>query len=140
MLTGPSQSVQGIPNGYFLYALVYHLDGGETAQQFFRKEQLTQADKLGLQFKVNPSSKTGLPFACEFRRRDVVRIPNNDRFWLITPTATTVDYILDSRTRSPKKAVRPWHPPMGRPSSDETSDSVGTEDLELDSLAQINQK
>ncbi|KAF7371598.1 hypothetical protein MVEN_00015200 [Mycena venus] len=137
-LTGPSQSIQGVPAGYLLYVLVYHLDGGETAQQFFRKEQLAQAEKLGLRFEFNPSSKTGLYSACEFRRRDVVRIPDDDRFWLVMPTATTVDYILDSRTRSPKKAVRHWHAPMARSSGNNTSDSSSTEDLKLRS-SEINQ-
>ncbi|KAJ7763332.1 hypothetical protein B0H16DRAFT_1254115, partial [Mycena metata] len=49
-LTGPSHSLEGIPKGYLLYAVVYHLDGGETAQKFFRREQVTQAAKLGLTF------------------------------------------------------------------------------------------
>jgi hypothetical protein len=38
-----------------------------------------------LQFEVNPSSKPGLPCTCELRRRDVVRVPDNDGFWLVTP-------------------------------------------------------
>ncbi|KAJ7315143.1 hypothetical protein DFH08DRAFT_1040237 [Mycena albidolilacea] len=103
-LTGPSQSIEGVPDGYVLYALVYHLEGGEQAQQFFRKEQLAQAEKLGLNFTLDPTSKNGLPSACEFRRPNIVRIADTDKFWLVTKSPAVLDYISTSHPRSPKKA------------------------------------
>lgn len=48
LLTGSTDSLKAIPKGYKLYAVVYHLYGGEAAQEYFRKEQLEQSKKLGL--------------------------------------------------------------------------------------------
>ncbi|KAF7377270.1 hypothetical protein MSAN_00147300 [Mycena sanguinolenta] len=122
-LTGPSLSID-LPDGYELYAVVYHLDGGEAAQQFFRKEQVKQAKKLGLHFTVNDTSQTSIPSACVFRRQGVQRIPDDDRLWLITPSHTTADYISTTENRGRKStAATPWHAPMmlttahGSPSS-----------------------
>ncbi|KAF7339229.1 hypothetical protein MVEN_02000400 [Mycena venus] len=103
-LTGPSQSIEGVPEAYYIYALVYHLEGGEQAQRFFRKEQLVQAEKLGLIFTLDPASKTGLPLACEFRRPNIVRVADADKFWLVTPSPTILDYISTSHSHSLKKA------------------------------------
>ncbi|KAJ7190032.1 hypothetical protein GGX14DRAFT_328543, partial [Mycena pura] len=49
-LTGPTDLITGIPPGYFLHAVVYHLDGGEAAQNYFRREQQRLAGRLGLHF------------------------------------------------------------------------------------------
>ncbi|KAJ7662419.1 hypothetical protein B0H17DRAFT_1144359 [Mycena rosella] len=68
---------------------------------------------------VRPKSGNLFPHcrsSCELRHRDVVRVPDNDRFLLVTPTATTIDYVLDSRTQSPKKAARSGYESMERPS------------------------
>ncbi|KAJ7884708.1 hypothetical protein B0H13DRAFT_2537126 [Mycena leptocephala] len=143
-LTGPSQSLTGIPDGYTLYAVLYHLEGGEKAQQFFRKEQITHAQKLGLHFEVDPSSQTGIPSTCEFRRRNVQRIADDDRFWLNGPSSA-VDYIGTSRTQSPRKpAANVWHAPMIRPPTGENSDSDSTtsdsKPTTSDSLADLKQK
>jgi hypothetical protein len=70
-------------------------------------------------------SQTGIPSTCELRRQNVVRIPDDDRFWLVTPSSATVDYIFTSPTRSRKKAGPAiWHAPMILPlASDSSSNS-----------------
>lgn len=124
-LTGPSHSLEGIPKGYLLYAVVYHLDGGETAQKFFRREQVTQAAKLGLTFKISPTSQTGVPSECEFQLPDVERIADDDRFWL-RGQSSAIDYIQLRRQSSPRKAAAGWHAPLqiGVPVDDKDSDSL----------------
>ncbi|KAJ7616049.1 hypothetical protein FB45DRAFT_1035209 [Roridomyces roridus] len=42
-LTGPSNKLVGVPQGYRLVAVVYHLEGGENAQQLFRAHRRTTA-------------------------------------------------------------------------------------------------
>ncbi|KAJ7321627.1 hypothetical protein DFH08DRAFT_1033568 [Mycena albidolilacea] len=115
-LTGPSQSIEGVPEGYALYLVVYHLEGGERAQQFFRREQLAQAEKLGLNPTPDPASKTGLPSACEFRRPNVVRVVDADKFWLVTPSPAITDYVSTSHSRSPKKVSPKKAKPLVQPS------------------------
>ncbi|KAJ7854288.1 hypothetical protein B0H14DRAFT_2579929 [Mycena olivaceomarginata] len=50
-LTGLSDSIAGIPDGYHLTAVVYHLDGGEGAQRYFCQEQVRLANRMGLHFE-----------------------------------------------------------------------------------------
>ncbi|KAJ7658185.1 hypothetical protein DFH06DRAFT_1407814 [Mycena polygramma] len=103
-LTGPSRSMAGVPSGYFLYAVMYHLVGGEPAQRFFRKQQINDAAKLGLQLDIDPSSKTGIPSAVQLVRPRVQRIADDDRFWLLAPLADkNIDYILPEPEPSPRK-------------------------------------
>ncbi|KAJ7761346.1 hypothetical protein B0H16DRAFT_1211916, partial [Mycena metata] len=40
LLTGPTHLLRDIPDGYQLDAIIYHLDGGEPAQKYFRKQQI----------------------------------------------------------------------------------------------------
>ncbi|KAJ7719113.1 hypothetical protein B0H16DRAFT_1336930, partial [Mycena metata] len=49
LLTGSTHLLRDIPATYQLDAIIYHLDGGEPAQQYFRKQQIMLAKKLGLQ-------------------------------------------------------------------------------------------
>ncbi|KAJ7078164.1 hypothetical protein B0H15DRAFT_1001560, partial [Mycena belliarum] len=49
-LTGSSRAMLGVPSGYQLYAVMFHLVGGEQAQQTFRRQQIADAQKLGLRF------------------------------------------------------------------------------------------
>ncbi|KAJ6484866.1 hypothetical protein C8R45DRAFT_1147891, partial [Mycena sanguinolenta] len=119
-LTGPSLSID-VPDGYELYALVYHLEGGEDAQQFFRKEQVKQAKKIGLHFNIVDASQTGIPSACEIQRQGVQRISDDDRFWLITPSSTTTDYISTTENRGRKTTS--WHAPMMLPTAHQSPPS-----------------
>jgi hypothetical protein len=70
-------------------------------------------------------SQTGIPSTCKLRRQNVVRIPDDDKVWLVTPSSATVDYIFTSPTRSRKKAGPAiWHAPMILPlASDRSSNS-----------------
>ncbi|KAJ7852732.1 hypothetical protein B0H13DRAFT_2359349 [Mycena leptocephala] len=103
-LTGPSRSMLGIPAGYHLYAVMYHLVGGEPAQRFFRKQQIADAEKLGLRFDIDPTSKTDIPSSCRLVRPRVEQIPADDRFWLSAPLADpNTDYILPEAEPSPRK-------------------------------------
>ncbi|KAJ6523273.1 hypothetical protein DFH09DRAFT_1420994, partial [Mycena vulgaris] len=51
-LSGSTKDLKDVPDGYFLYAVIYHLDGGEGAQNFFRREQVKRCAKLGLHFET----------------------------------------------------------------------------------------
>ncbi|KAJ7662529.1 hypothetical protein DFH06DRAFT_1396565 [Mycena polygramma] len=116
-LTGPAKSLAGVPEGYMLYAVVYHLEGGEKAQQFFRKQQMDHAQKIGLHFEVDPSSSTGIPSSCQLRRPNVHQISDEERFWS-GDSSSTVDYTVTPRPRSPRKAAAPvWHAPMPLPAA-----------------------
>ncbi|KAJ7207834.1 hypothetical protein GGX14DRAFT_567138 [Mycena pura] len=109
-LTGTSTALKlRLPPGYVLYAVVYHLEGGEPAQQFFREEQLTDAKKLGLHFEIDETRRTKIPkigVLGEFTRPNVERIPDDDRIWLRGPSSA-VDYILPIAEQSPKKHANP---------------------------------
>jgi hypothetical protein len=96
--------------------VVYHLEGGERAQQFFRREQLAQAEKLGLNFTFDPASKTGLPSACEFHRPNIVRVADADKFWLVTPFPAITDYVSTFHSQSPKKVSPRKAKPLVQPS------------------------
>jgi hypothetical protein len=102
-LTGSSRSMLGVPSGYVLYAVMYHLTGGEPAQRFFRKQQIADSQKLGLQFDTDSMTKTGIPSACRLVRPQIERIPDDDRFWL-RQSDTAGDYILPNPEPSPKKS------------------------------------
>ncbi|KAJ7669730.1 hypothetical protein B0H17DRAFT_1142072 [Mycena rosella] len=140
-LTGLSNSMQGVPSGYFLYAVVYHLDGGEKAQQFFRKEQIGQAQKLGLQFEMDLATKTGIPSAYKLVRPNVVRIPDDDRMWLRSPSSS-VDYILSPPDSSPSKRGRQPTASPTKPRASTLSPAKGarrlkpapTADVEIDDM------
>ncbi|KAK7046405.1 hypothetical protein R3P38DRAFT_2607245 [Favolaschia claudopus] len=104
-LTGPSRSIK-TGQGFQIYGLVYHLDGGEEAQKFFRKQQVKSAQKLGLQFHFDPSNDNGIPFRCEFIRPHTERM-DDDSAWIRDPHLKNLEYI-SNLPRSPRK----WHPPL----------------------------
>ncbi|KAJ6458365.1 hypothetical protein C8R47DRAFT_1227106 [Mycena vitilis] len=133
-LTGPSRSMVGVPSGYFLYAVMYHLVGGEPAQRFFRKQQINDAAKLGLQLDIDPSSKTGIPSAVDLVRPGVQRIADDDRFWLLAPLADkNTDYILPESEPSPRKKRASTSPqkPRAKPA---IVNSIGSDSDDIDDL------
>jgi hypothetical protein len=50
LLTGPVDALKDIAPGFFLNAVVYRLEGGKPAQEFFRKQQIESSKKIGLHF------------------------------------------------------------------------------------------
>ncbi|KAF8145746.1 hypothetical protein K438DRAFT_1781660 [Mycena galopus ATCC 62051] len=106
VLTGPSDRLKDLPQGYQLQKIVYHLDGGEEAQKYFRQEQITRARGLGLHFGVNPDSKTGIPSSREFRLRHIQSVTGLERFWL-SPTATALDYTIVPPEKSARRTASP---------------------------------
>ncbi|KAJ7890322.1 hypothetical protein B0H13DRAFT_2341056 [Mycena leptocephala] len=106
LLSGQSDALRDIPAGFFLNAVVYHLDGGQSAQSFFQKQQIELAKKLSLYFE--PTS--GIPSTCELRRPNLEIITAKDRWWL-PHGSSTVDYRIPQK--SPQKSpTKKWHPPM----------------------------
>lgn len=106
LLSGQSDTLRDIPAGFFLNAVVYHLDGGQSAQSFFQKQQIELAKKLSLYFE--PTS--GTPSTCELRRPNLEIITATDRWWL-PHGSSTVDYRIPQK--SPQKSpTKKWHPPM----------------------------
>ncbi|KAJ7141724.1 hypothetical protein C8R43DRAFT_1131342 [Mycena crocata] len=125
-LTGPSNLLVGIPEGYFLYAAVYHLDGGEEAQKYFRKEQIPRANKLGLHFTQNHGSLIDLPSACEVCRPDLSVLSDEDRrAWYPQGNKATIDYVISPPPKSPKKGAQKSNGPIARArSSSSTTVSI----------------
>lgn len=128
-LTGPTDHLRDIPDGYVLYALVYHLDGGEDAQRYFRTEQINLAKKLGLHFETAKDSQTGIPSSCELRRPRLETISDEDRSFWLPGGSSSVDYVVSS---SPRKA-NSWHPPMATHDDAEDSHSFSTSTSSEDS-------
>jgi hypothetical protein len=99
VLTGPMDLIRDIPAGYILHALVYHLDGGEPAQRYFRKNQMEVATKkLGLHFEMS-TEQTIIPSSCELRRPHLEKLSTADR-WDPLPR--------DPPRRKPP-GIRQWH-------------------------------
>ncbi|KAJ7864381.1 hypothetical protein B0H13DRAFT_2671211 [Mycena leptocephala] len=111
VLTGPMDLIRDIPAGYILHALVYHLDGGEPAQRYFRKHQMEVAKKLGLHFEMS-TEQTIIPSSCELRRPHLEKLSTADRWWLSGLSSTTEYRISPPQGSSKKKTA--WHPPMAR--------------------------
>ncbi|KAJ7872441.1 hypothetical protein B0H13DRAFT_2669428 [Mycena leptocephala] len=111
VLTGPMDLIRDIPAGYILHALVYHLDGGEPAQRYFRKHQMEVAKKLGLHFEMS-TEQTIIPSSCELRRPHLEKLSTADRWWLSGLSSTT-EYRISPPQGSSKKKIA-WHPPMAR--------------------------
>lgn len=59
-LSGPSDKLNNVPTGYSLISVIYHLEGGENAQQIFRTERQKTAP-WGLQLDADAASNQ--PFA-----------------------------------------------------------------------------
>ncbi|KAF7372007.1 hypothetical protein MVEN_00058900 [Mycena venus] len=87
LLTGASNALKEIPSGYFPNVLIYHLDGGEAAQNYFRAQQIKLAKKLHLYFET----KNGFPFSCELRRPHLETLTEENRWWLEGPSSA-IDY------------------------------------------------
>jgi hypothetical protein len=127
LLTGTSNALKEIPAGFFPNALVYHLDGGEAAQTYFRTRQIQLAEKkLHLHFETNG---TGIiPSSCELRRPHLETLTGQDRWWLDEPSSA-IDYRLVPPQKSPQK----WHPPMAPQNADSNSSSASaSEEDELE--------
>ncbi|KAK7007664.1 hypothetical protein R3P38DRAFT_2354967, partial [Favolaschia claudopus] len=93
LLHGRSDTLHNIPGNFQLYAVVYHLDGGERAQKYFRKQQMAVAEKkLSLRFTLPSQSLVRLPASCELQRSDLEQLSNDDRWWIKGPGLLTVDY------------------------------------------------
>ncbi|KAK7052605.1 hypothetical protein R3P38DRAFT_2762957 [Favolaschia claudopus] len=105
-LTGPSRSIK-IAENFELYGLVYHLDDGEQAQKFFRKQQVENAQKLGLKFHFDPSNDNGIPSRCEFNHPHAERMDDASP-WIKQSSLRNLEYISNF-PRSPKKNATPWH-------------------------------
>ncbi|KAJ7799591.1 hypothetical protein B0H14DRAFT_2616930 [Mycena olivaceomarginata] len=107
-LTGSPRSMLGVPSGYVLYAVMYHLTGGEPAQRFFRKQQIADSQKLGLQFDTDPMTKTGIASACRLVRPQVERIPmmTDSGFVSLTPPWTIFCRLLSPLPRNPGRAAQ----------------------------------
>ncbi|KAJ6483823.1 hypothetical protein C8R47DRAFT_1281330 [Mycena vitilis] len=125
-LTGLTDSISGIPDGYNLTCVVYQLDGGEPAQRYFRQEQVRLASKMGLHLD---GPKGRIPSSCEFRRKNVRALSDKERSSWLPRGSSAVDYVVETPEKSPKKATtirrqssfisihsdddtREWHPPM----------------------------
>ncbi|KAK7040023.1 hypothetical protein R3P38DRAFT_3350044 [Favolaschia claudopus] len=116
-LTGPSRSIS-LPDNYQIYGVVYHLDGGETAQKFFRKQQVENARKIGLSFDFDLHNDNGIPARCTLARTHAELL--DDSVWVKNPSLKNLEY-FSNRPRSPKKNSDSWHAPMAPPSSTESS-------------------
>ncbi|KAJ7866585.1 hypothetical protein B0H14DRAFT_2573319 [Mycena olivaceomarginata] len=57
-LTGPSDLLKDLLQGYHLQKIIYHLDGGEEAQKYFWTEQITQAFHHPVNFDYPASSRS----------------------------------------------------------------------------------
>jgi hypothetical protein len=98
-LTGPSDLLKDLLQGYHLQKIIYHLDGGKEAQKYFRTEQITQVRTLGLHFKaqdqvilkclsardylhfkVDNAILTGIPSSCELRLPRIQQVSDADRY------------------------------------------------------------
>ncbi|KAJ6543120.1 hypothetical protein B0H19DRAFT_1239236 [Mycena capillaripes] len=129
-ITGPTDLLPGIPAGYRLHAVVYHLDGGQPAQDYFRQEQIRLAGiKPGLHFGTN-STKTGIPVSCELRRPNLEIVSDKDRSLWVPTGSSAIDYIIPQKSPRKSQASVPrihrqrsimsisssdensWHPPM----------------------------
>ncbi|KAK7050742.1 hypothetical protein R3P38DRAFT_2764006 [Favolaschia claudopus] len=119
-LTGPSRSIKMADN-YQLYGLVYHLDGGEGAQKFFRKQQVENAQKLGLKFHFDPSNDNGIPSRCELNHPHAERM-EDDSAWIKKSALKNLEYVSNF-PRSPKKKATAWRLPMAPRVSSSSSDS-----------------
>jgi hypothetical protein len=129
-LTGLSDSIAGIPDGYHLTAVVYHLDGGEGAQRYFCQEQVRLANKMGLHFE---GASGRIPSSCELRRKHLEVVSDEDRSPWLPNGSSAVDYVISPPEKSPNKGQAPgarvhrrnsiislsssdeehgWHPPM----------------------------
>jgi hypothetical protein len=82
--------LKGIPEGYFPSMLVYHLDGGEAAQKYFRKHQIELSKKLSLDFSSTDSAP-GIPSSCKLVRPDLEKLDDADQWWL-SDVSVSVDY------------------------------------------------
>lgn len=120
-LTGPTNELRDIPVGYVLTAVVYHLDGGESAQKYFRSEQIRLATKLGLHFNIPRESNTGIPSSCELRGPHIETVPDVDRSLWLPFGSSSVDY-RDSRPGR-KPAAKSRHPRSSAATSDSDSSS-----------------
>ncbi|KAK7012607.1 hypothetical protein R3P38DRAFT_3586804 [Favolaschia claudopus] len=122
-LTGPSRSIK-IAENFELYGLVYHLDGGEQAQKFFRKQQVENAQKLGLKFHFDPSNDNGVPSRCEFNHPHAERMDDASP-WIKQPSLRNLEYISNF-PRSPKKNATPCLPmaPRVPPSSSDSEEDA----------------
>ncbi|KAJ7342482.1 hypothetical protein DFH08DRAFT_963230 [Mycena albidolilacea] len=89
LLIGPSAMLRGIPEGYFPSMLIYHLDGGEAAQNYFRKHQIERLKKLSLEFNTTGST-SGIPSSCKLVRPDLEKLDDLDRWWLSDFDSETV--------------------------------------------------
>jgi hypothetical protein len=127
-LTGLSDSIAGIPDGYHLTAVVYHLDGGEGAQRYFCQEQVRLANRMGLHFE---GASSRIPSSCELCRKHI--ISDEDRSPWLPNGSLAVNYVISPPEKSPNKGKAPgacvhgqnsiislsssdeehgWHPPM----------------------------
>ncbi|KAJ7711631.1 hypothetical protein B0H16DRAFT_1816471 [Mycena metata] len=139
LLTGSTDSLKAIPKGYKLYAVVYHLDGGEAAQKYFRKEQLEQSKKLGLHFEVASTSLTGIPSTCELRRQNVERLSDEDRGFWAPAGCSAAEYEHTPPQKSPRKS-QVWHAPMAPPKDPALTVSSLPSENEQDGVAPKSSK
>jgi hypothetical protein len=97
--------------------LVYHLDGGEAAQNYFRKHQIERSKKLSLEFNTTGST-SGIPSSCKLVRPDLEKLDDPDRWWL-SDLSAAVDYRAPAPKRSPKK-----QPPLLKRDKSSESETV----------------
>ncbi|KAJ6534086.1 hypothetical protein B0H19DRAFT_1080586 [Mycena capillaripes] len=139
--SGPTDLLPGIPTGYHLHAVVYHLNGGQPAQNYFRQEQIRLAGiKPGLHFGTN-STKTGIPVSCELWRPNLEIVSDKDRSLWVPTVSSAIDYIIPQKSPRKSQASVPrihrqrsimsisssdensWHPPMAPISMSASSSS-----------------
>jgi hypothetical protein len=122
-LTG-SLSSMTVPMGFRLETLVYRLRGGIAAQRAFTMEQVTRAQKIGLEFEA---SVTTIPLRPIFTRPNTRVVERRDMFWLPEDSPNThgrTDYVAlpPPKTPSPRKKGK-LPAPSSRPDSPKSADS-----------------
>ncbi|KAJ6525339.1 hypothetical protein B0H19DRAFT_1084884 [Mycena capillaripes] len=110
-LTGLTDSIAGIPAGYHLTAIVYHLDGGEAAQQYFCQEQVRLATQIGLHLDGG-SGRT--PSSCKLHQTHLHIVSDKDRLSWLPFGSSTIDYIVQPPEKKFNKEdtnTKSFHPP-----------------------------
>ncbi|KAH7919295.1 hypothetical protein BV22DRAFT_1051142 [Leucogyrophana mollusca] len=117
-LTGISNEIP-TPDGYHIYGIVYRLQGGIRAQNFFVHHQTQQATRVfGIHFDFGEYDNTRvngeLPNVTLIKR-GIRSLKPDERKWMKTPTSTrTIDYVKtldDAAEAVPEHSLTPTVPP-----------------------------
>lgn len=93
------------PPGCRTWALVYHLRGGVNAQARYTQDQIAQTARIHPIIHFTSSSDGSLP-TVGVTREDIVRVPDEDRFWRSNPHNTKSAEYEIKRHPEPKSSAK----------------------------------